>query len=265
MAKIRWLLVFLLAGSFCGNAQVEKIDTDRPDQTESAVLVPRHYFQAEFGFNKENTGNRDYDLIYPAALLKYGMKGFEFRLEATYKNNYIHLIPNPQKTTGFEPLVIGFKAALWEEKKLRPKTSLIAHLGIPVLGSPAFRPDHLFPSFRFTFQNSLAEHIAIGYNLGAEWDGYTGTPAWIYTLAPGFELGEKWYAYVEAFGFIRKNESPEHNLDAGLAYFINPDLKIDISGGVGISESAPKNYIAVGLSFRVNTRKVKTTEDPPNK
>lgn len=236
-------------------AQVDKIDTDRPDQTESAVTVPKNYFQAEFGFNKENLFGKNYDLIHPTALLKYGLKKFEFRLEATYKTSYEHLIPNPKSTTGLDPVVVGFKAALWEEKKLLPKTSLIVHLGIPALASNAFKPDNIAPSFRFTMQNSITPSIAIGYNLGAEWDGYTSTPTWIYTFAPGFNFGEKWYAYLEAFGFIRKKESPEHNLDAGLAYYISNDVKVDISGGIGIAGAIPNNYLAAGFSFRRKTKK----------
>ena len=252
--------LLILAGIFfinCAglNAQVDKIDTDRPDQTESSVTVPKNYFQGEFGFNKENLFGKNYDLIHPTALLKYGLKKFEFRLEATCKTSYEHLIPNPKSTTGLDPVVVGFKAALWEEKKLLPKTSLIFHLGIPVFASKVFRPDHFTPSFRFTMQNSISKNIAIGYNLGAEWDGYTSTPTWIYTLAPGFNLGEKWYAYVEAFGFIYRNETPEHNLDAGVAYYINNDVKVDISGGFGVSKAAPKNYVAIGGSFRCKTKK----------
>lgn len=232
------------------SAQVEKIDTDRPDQTESSITVPRHYFQAEFGFNKETLSGRNYDLIHPTALLKYGLNKFEFRLEVTCKTVYEHLIPNPKSTFGFEPVVIGFKAALWEEKKLLPKTSIIVHLGIPAFGSTYFKPDHLIPSFRFTLQNSITKNIAIGYNLGAEWDGYTSTPTWIYTFAPGINLGKKWYAYVEAFGFIRNNVAPENSIDAGIAYYINDNVKLDISGGGGISKAAPKNYVAAGISFR---------------
>jgi hypothetical protein len=32
---------------------------------------------------------------------------------------------------------------------------------------------------------------------------------------------------------------------------VNDDIKLDVSAGVGISEQAIDNYIAVGLSFRV--------------
>lgn len=255
MAKKNWLIVVLVICSKSMDAQVEKIDTDRPDQTESAAIVPKNYFQAEFGFNKENLFGKNYDIIHPTALLKYGLKKFELRLELTCKSSYEHKTPDPKWTTGFDPVTVGFKAALWEEKKLLPKTSLIVHLGIPALASKSFKTDRLTPSFRFTFQNSLTDNIGIGYNLGAEWDGYTSTPAWIYTISPGFNLGKKWYTYIEAFGFIQKNEAPQHNIDGGIAYYINNDVKIDISAGAGISEAAPKNYLAIGFSFRFNTQK----------
>lgn len=248
---------FLLCHS--AKAQVEKIDTDRPDQTESAATVPKNYFQTEFGFNKENSIFRNYDLVYPTALFKYGLKKFEFRLETTYRSSYEHLIPNPIWTNGFDPVVIGFKAALSEEKNVRPKTSFIFHIGLPTVASKTFRADHLAPAFRFTMQHSLSKSIGLGYNLGAEWDGFSSTPAWIYTFAPGFELGEKWYAYIEAFGFVQRKEPAQHNIDGGIAYYISRNVKIDMSSGFGISKASPKNYVALGLSFRVNT---KYHEDP---
>jgi hypothetical protein len=157
-------------------------------------------------------------------------------------------------TTGFLPVEIGFKALITEEKKIVPRTSFIAHLGVPMLASPSFKIDHAAPSFRFTMQKTVSSHIGIGANLGAAWDGFQPTPVWLYTFSPGFNVGKKWYMYVEAFGFILKNESPQHNLDGGIAYYLTNDLKVDVSGGFGISEASPKNYFALGISFRTDTK-----------
>ena len=177
MAKFLWTIILLLPVA-CLRAQVEKIDTDRPDQTESAAIVPKNYFQAEFGFNKENAFYDNYDLIHPTALFKYGLKKFEFRLVTTIRSSYEHLVPNPKWTKGIDPIEVGFKAALWEEKKLLPKTSFIFHLGLPILASKNFRTDHIAPTFVFTMQHSLTGNIGFGYNLGATWDGFSPTPAW---------------------------------------------------------------------------------------
>jgi len=243
--------IFLLAGLHAF-AQ-EKIDTDRPDQTESAVLVPKKYFQAEFGFGKENLEGKNYTLAHPAFLLKYGLsKRFELRLESEYTSEYIHLIPETKTTTDLQPIEIGTKIALFEEKDLRPKTSLIIHVGSSFKGSNPFEwPYHI--SYRITCQHSITEKIGLGYNLGQQSDeeGW----AWLYTFSPNISIGKRWYGYVEAFGFkgsgMSVNRKWQHAFDAGFAYYISNDAKVDLSGGIGLADNPMRNYIALGFSFRI--------------
>jgi len=235
----------------------EKIDTDRPDQTESSYLVPKGYFQGEFGFNIENDKKLK-TFVHPTGLWKYGInKRFELRLITEFvSQETVLILPQGNKfETGLVPIQIGSKIALWEEKGIIPKTSLIFHIGIPGLSSSKFKTPNLAPNFRFTMSHSLSERVGLGYNLGAEWDGIDETPAWIYTIAPGINIGNNWYAYIEAFGSIKKNEPAQHSVDAGLAYFFSNNTKIDISSGFGISKTAPDNYVAIGFSFRFKTKK----------
>jgi len=254
MAK-KWMMVFsfFCSGFFCAG-QEERIDTDRPDQTESAGIVPKNYFQAEIGFNKENTYFGNYNLVYPTALLKYGLKNAELRVETVFLSTCEQRTPEPKWTTGLLPIEIGFKALIVQEKKIVPRISFIGHLGIPMLASSSFKGDHPAPSFRFTMQKTINPQVGIGANAGAAWDGIQSTPLWLYTLSPGFNIGKKWYMYAEIFGFILKEELPQHNLDGGIAFYLTNDLKLDISGGFGISKASPKNYVALGCSFRMNTR-----------
>lgn len=253
MAKLLPTLFFICT-AFGSSAQEERIDTDRPDQTETAGVVPKNFFQAEIGFNKENTHFSNYNLVYPTVLLKYGFKKIELRLETTWLSSYEQLIPRPKWTTGLEPVQIGIKALLATEKKVTPKTSLIAHLGIPSFSSRPFRRDHLAPSFRFAMQKTLSSYFQLGTNVGVEWDGFSSTPWWLYTFSPGFDFGRKWYGYVEIFGFVQRDASPENSVDAGIAYYITSNTRIDLSYGQGISAAAQDNYIAIGFSFRFNTR-----------
>jgi len=247
---------FLCITALC-KAQVEKIDTDRPDQTESAVLVPKKWFQFEMGFSKQVNNSTENEFQLPTLLSKYGIsKRFELRLITTLQTNTDKSNPALKQTnTGLTPVEIGAKIALWEEQKLLPKTSLIFHVGIPGLASKYYRADHLAPNFRFTMQHSLGKNIGLGYNVGAEWDGVNKEATWIYTFAPGFNISEKWYGYVEAFGFISKANKAQHSLDGGIAYYINNNFKIDLSSGFGISKEAPDWYIAIGASFRFKTGK----------
>jgi hypothetical protein len=254
MAKIV-ALIFFSINFLQVHAQIEKIDTDRPDQTESAGIVPKNYFQAEVGFNRENGDSNKYVLVHPTVLLKYGFGRIELRVEAVCHSDYARLVSESKRITGLDPIEIGFKYLIADETRHMPKTSVIVHLGFPMVSSKIFRTDHVAPSFRLVTQKSFTDQFGIGTNLGMSWDGYSSKPTWLYTFSPGFNIGEKWYAYVEAFGFIQKEELPQHSIDGGIAYYLSHDVKVDVSGGIGLSEAAPKNYFALGFSFRFNTKR----------
>lgn len=244
--------------------QPARIDTDRPDQTESALVIPQKYFQAEFGFGKENSKEKNYTLIHPTALLKYGVhKRVELRLVATFFSAYARQIPNTKKITGVEPIEIGTKISLFDERGILPQTALIIHVGLPFASTHPNQQQKFFPSFRFTMQNSITDNFAIGYNLGAAWNGYTNRPEWLYTFSPNFNIGRKWYAYAEIFGFINSDAPNFHNVDAGIAYYISNNLKIDLSSGAGLSSSGLKNYIALGFSFRLPVFKQASCRSSP--
>jgi len=228
--------------------QTGRMDTDRPDQTESVSITKKGYLQAEIGFNKEKYGS-GYVWVHPTALWKLGLNS-QIELRLITESNTLE--SGGSKVSGLVPIQIGGKIALWKEKGIRPQTSLIFHTGIPALGSANFKTPHLSPNFRFTLQHTLTDRIALGYNLGAEWDGNGGSPDWIYTLAPGINLGERWYAYAEIFGSIRSLGTPLHGVDGGFAYYLSDNCKIDFSGGKGLNNEPANYYIALGFSFRIN-------------
>ena len=247
--NIKLLVALTLLGISTASAQMEKIDTDRPDQTESPAVIPKKWIQLEMGLSVQQNNKTEKEFLLPTLLSKYGIsKKVEFRLITTL--NCFSTTGNSNYTTGLEPVEVGTKIALTEEKKWIPKTSLLFHVVIPGLASKSLRADKLAPNFRFSMQHTLSGTVGLGYNLGAEWDGFSNKAIWAYTFAPGFNLGEKWYSYIEAFGFIAKDEPAQHNIDCGVAYYINDNTKVDISSGFGISKTAPDWYFTIGASIR---------------
>ncbi|MGC4099743.1 transporter [Ferruginibacter sp.] len=254
--------ILLPAFIFCtlsAVAQDEKIDTDRPDQTESASTVPKKWVQFESGFLKEVFKNgrfRDITYEHPSLLTKYGLsKWLELRLITTYitsKGKEDSRVLD--KETGLSGVEFGGKANFFAEKGWRPKTSLIAHYDFAGLRT-LFKDTVDGFNFRFTMQHTLTEKLGLGYNIGMEWERFDKAPGYVYTFAPGYNISDKWYAYIEVFGTIWKDEKPENSLDGGIAYYINDNLKVDASGGFGLSSQAPDYYAAVGLSFRFKAAK----------
>jgi len=233
-------------------AQIDPIDTDRPDQTEGVNTVPKNWLQFEFVFSIQENERNNHEYLTPTVLSKYGLSNkIELRLITSILTNSTLLIPTGTVSkTGLEPVEIGAKISLWKEKKGIPKTTFLFHVAIPGLGSNTNNINLIAPNFRFTMQNSIAKNFSIGYNIGAEWNGEDGDPAYIYTLSPGFNFTKNWYGYIEVFGAIKKNEFPQHNIDGGFAYNTSNNTKVDITSGIGISKAAPRWYIAVGFSVR---------------
>lgn len=253
---MRTLFLLFVSFLFCivAKAQMtEKIETDRPDQTETPYIVPHKYFQGEFGFNREAYANDVTQFLHPTALLKYGLTNrVELRLEATYLSRSENFIPQTKTVSTLEPVEIGSKIRLFEERGFRPKTSVIVHFGMPFIADKQYHTDPVNFSARLTLQNTLSETVALGYNIGIEGGGPGGSSAF-YTFAPGFNISARWYAYAEAFGSFGNNYN-EHNLDGGIAYNLSNNTKVDLSSGFGLGPSPLKHYVALGFSFRLPVR-----------
>lgn len=224
------------------------IQTDRPDQTECPFIVPAHHFQIESGFNYEKADKDESNTLYPTLLWKYGVnEKFELRLISELTTNR----SNEVSTSGIKPVKVGLKTRLLEEKGIVPLTSIIAHLTLPTLATQAFQVTYYAPTFRFTMQHTLNEKFTLAYNLGAEWDGESAEPTFIYTLTSGTSLTEKMGAYIEIYGFAPQKSKADHRADGGITYNIKPNILIDISGGFGITENAPEYYGSLGFSIRL--------------
>ena len=248
MKKIVPIIVaFYMFQSNCHAQDLPSIQTDRPDQTECPFITPVNYLQFENGFVYEKVSSNSKAIVAPTILTKFGINDhFELRLITEYSMEE----NNSNKISGINPILIGFKTRLLEEKGIIPTTSFIGHLGLPKLASKEMKAMYYSPEFRFTMQHTISNRQTLSYNLGAEWNGYTPEPTFIYTLTTGYSFTEKIGGYIEFFGFIPQIEKPDHRFDGGLTYLFNPNHQLDISAGFGLSKNSPKHYVALGYSFR---------------
>lgn len=241
------LLLFFVSTVFMAQNQ-EPIQTDRPDQTETPALVPKGMFQVETGFSVQKNDANSNTQTLPSTLWKYGVNDhFELRLITEFTNEKVF----DEKVSGFNPMLIGCKIKIADEKGIVPKTSFIGHIALPNAASKEFKSEFFAPEFRFVMQHTLSKKMSFSYNLGAEWDGFSPEPTFIYTVATGYSITEKIGSYIEFFGFAPQQQTANHNFDGGFTYLISPNVMVDASAGVGINENAPDYYWALGFSFRL--------------
>src|SRR4051812_35729853 len=117
--KLFYIVVFALAQQAIFSQEKESaIETDRPDQTETPSIVPKGTFQMENGFSFEKTDRNSETLLLPSSLIKYGLNDrFEFRLITEFNSEKT----NDTKISGINPILVGFKVAIVEEKGIWPE------------------------------------------------------------------------------------------------------------------------------------------------
>lgn len=254
--SVIYTFIYLLLPVIISAQNIENIITDRPDQTESASVVPGGFIQIELGgvYERENLedGSRFENHSHPSLLIRYGLlNNIELRIGAELVNEKFINGSRSSSMVGFLPLAIGTKIYICSEKGPRPQTAFIMHLTIPKLGSREFVNEHLASDFRLTMQHSFSGRLSLSYNLGAEWDGNRPNAAGIYTLSLGSSLTEKLGAFIESYGFIIENDTPDHRIDGGLTFLISPNFQLDASGGFGITAKSPDYFLGLGISLRL--------------
>ena len=242
------LIIMMFISQFIAAQTSEPIQADRPDQTETPAIVPKGMFQVETGFTFQKNDAFSKTSTLPTILWKYGVnENFELRLITEFTSEKIF----DEKQDGLLPIYVGFKVKISDEKGIVPKTSFIAHVGLPSAANSKYKTDFYAPEFRFVMQHTLSKKMSLSYNLGAEWDGFSAEPTFLYTLTTGYSITNKFGSYIEIFGFAPQKDKANHNFDAGITYLINNNFMLDLSSGIGITDNAPDHYLAVGFSFRI--------------
>jgi hypothetical protein len=237
---LRIILLFCLPLGLYAQS-VGRIETDRPDQTECPFIVKKGYIQSELGFNRATAEN-----LFPTSLLKLGISN---RIELRYVSV---LAQEKGQSARFQTEAVGFKLALLEPVKWRPRTAVIVHYNFDHQNRDFSEKNlrgHSLGDIVFTMQNELNNRLGIGYNLGTELHS-NGSFEGIYRVAPNVLIGKKGYAYVEVFGRFPASEFADHSYDAGMAYYLNDEVKLDISAGQSFTRPEDR-YIALGISFRL--------------
>jgi hypothetical protein len=255
--------VLFAASPGAAQEQPPELVTDRPDQTESAEVVPRGFFQLEAGWvhtvdDEDGVTDRSDDIgnfllrigIFENVELRLGWNGFTARDRRA--------VSVDESQSGLRDADLGAKIKLAEERGARPQIALLGALVLPV-GDDEVSESRFDPAFRFAFAHTLSDRLGVGYNLGMVWESEADDDgerkllsSAIYTLASGVAITDTVSAYVELFGSIPATASgtPSNSFDGGFVWLVRPNLQLDIEAGVGLSSAAADWFIGAGLSVR---------------
>jgi hypothetical protein len=228
------------------------LETDRPDQTEAASVVPVGTFQIESGlyFQRDKNGSfKSTYLAMPTALLRVGvLHWLELRAEGTYQHYNATIEEETAKERGTGPLTLGAKTKLWEEKGIRPQAGAMVMVNLPV-GHSTFVPDEPQVNLRLMFKNSLNNKTNLNYNLALDREDGTMLPG--YAVSVGRGLTDKIGMYAELYGEKPKAEKSSHNFDGGFVFLVAPNMQLDLAAGTQLFSKGTSYFITSGLSLRL--------------
>ncbi|WP_114779579.1 transporter [Botryobacter ruber] len=256
MIKYVWLLVcgnllFFCAGSAFAQQAEDKIQTDRPDQTEASSLVPKGNIQIETGYLVQKDRLQEQSIKthnYPAANMRIGLLEWaEVHVLAAIKDSVFEN-GTRRRVSGVGPVVLGTKIKLWTGAGWRPEASFIARVTLPT-GNKRMSPDKPEPQFRLLFTNELTEKLDLAYNL--VYNRLEGVSLPAYTASASYELSDTFTCFAEVFGQKEKGEAAQHQADGGVLFFLLPNLQLDVALGWNLTKSAPYFFMTTGLSVRL--------------
>ncbi|MET7028966.1 transporter [Sediminicola luteus] len=254
-------LMLMLGSTIVLRGQQENVGpgtivTDRPDATEAPTLVPKGFLQVETGGLYESLDNNDVKrerTVYNTSLLRYGLlDNMELRVgwNLETRQTTIGGFGTVRELNGFSPLLLGVKVGIAEEKNGAPEIGLIGHLFLPFTASDDFKPQTTGADFRFAFSHTLSDKSNLSYNVGAQWGNDSPELAYIYTIAFGHSITEKFGFYVELYGNFPENSTANHFFDTGVTYLLQPNIQLDATIGKGITDDQDI-LLSAGISFRV--------------
>ena len=253
------ITLFAIVSAYSQNIQTEPqrsepIVPDRPGQTNPPNVISSGIVQLETGFSWETTnasGIQKINYLYNTSLMRIGlMTNCELRLVVEYAGTRTDSGSQSSTLQGFNPVSIGTKISICPEKGIIPQTAMNIALTLPYIGRREFRPSFLAPSFFILMQNSLSEKLALGYNLGLQWDGEEPNATLVYSISLSLTIAEGLSVFAECYGFSTEKSISDYRADIGCAYLVNDDMQVDFSFGVGLNTAAPDSFVGFGFALR---------------
>ncbi len=245
------------------DAATTRIESDRPDFTETSTPVGLGRIQLESGYTyttNRASGIRLHQSTFPEALLRVGLfaEWFELRIGWNY-NNDRSTSPEPFSTrvTGSSDLYLGFKLALTEQASFLPEMAINVQTTAPT-GAKAFTADRWLPGINWLYGWNVTDVWTFGgstsFNAAKDNDKKVYTEIG-QSFTAGYSITEKLSCYFEVYGIMPSGGEapdlkPQYSFDSGFVYRWSNDFQTDIRAGIGLNQAADDFFTGVGFVYR---------------
>jgi hypothetical protein len=224
------------------------ITTDRPDVTNSSLVVPQGSFQNENGINlSQPDGGHQFDGTN--SRLRWGIAPcLEVLVDLP---NYFAALNGPLNS-GFTNVTPAIK---WQISPVPGKIDLSATFGA---GLPTGTKTITGPGVQPYIQFPWSWELGGGWSVSGMLTNFmrpadpNDTLSAETTFVLEREFAERAFLFVEFVGDYRQNGGPSYLFNSGGGYRITPLQQIDFHIGIGLNENAPAYIFGIGYSFRID-------------
>jgi hypothetical protein len=236
---------FIAKADSCPSAK-DEIATDRPDVTNSSLVVPAGSLQIENGVNfSTRAGDRFADGTNTR--LRAGIANcLEFLVDTP---TYFANVRNPENS-GFSDVAQALK---WQISPIPGKVDLSAVFGVALpTGSAGIAGRGAQPYLQFPWSWELGS----GWGLSGMFTEFIrpSDPASKRITETTFVIEKKGTEraslFVEYVGDYPQNGSPAQLLNSGGLYRLSPNQQLDFHVALGLNHNAPSYIVGVGYSVR---------------
>jgi hypothetical protein len=224
----------------------DEIATDRPDVTNSSLVVPLGSLQAENGIDS-SVRHGSNALDGTNTRLRLGIAHCaEFLIDIP---NYLDSF-NGSQPSGFSDVVVSFKRQL--PVPFGFEMSATAGLGFPS-GSSKISGQGYQPYIQFPWSHKVADGWEVVGMFTLTW--FPGEPTQNPTFEPTFSLerafGSSTDMFMEYVGDY-DHQRPMQVLDTGGSWRFTKTQQLDFHLGFGLNSSSVDHYFSIGYSFRLD-------------
>jgi hypothetical protein len=224
------------------------IETDRPDTTNSAIVLPVGSLQNENGINISRQNGAD---IFDGTNSRWRL-GIAPCLEVLIDlPNYVGTFRGAA-ASGFGDVTPGVK---WQVSPIPEKfdLSITAGMGLPT-GAKLIAGPGAQPYTQFPWSFNLGGGWAVN---GMETNFFMPSSPTIKftnqsTLVLEKEITDRSFLFIEYVGDYPLHGGPSHLFNSGGGYRITDNQQIDFHLGFGLNSNAPAYVFGLGYSFRVD-------------
>ena len=235
-------LLFIIVASFLASFQVvsgQSLVTDRPDFTESAIVVPEGTVQIESGVTITSSSSVR-ETTAPELLVRWG---FSQRLELRVQSPDVTVANG---SSGVGDPSIGLKI---EFDPVRTwSIAAIAVTSVP-LGETGFGSKRFEPLAIVAIGSEIGP-VSLGTQVEGTWVGGSESALFGGTFVLGTSLQDGIGTFIEAALSQEAAGPAALILHSGVTLAVARLVQLDIHFGTGLTDTAPDVLVGLGLSFR---------------